>query len=251
MSEKQERRKVYDFDAMGDEVDRPIGIINSKEYEMYPSMNEMGPQRIAQVSRLDTRLKAAKEDENLEEMLSVLSDIIPLIFVDTISDEEVSEISLNKLRHIYESFGSRLRGRGSGAAEGDGSDQGEGNRTRLEDIDWGMLAARCQRFYGAGDPAVWLRMPLGHLAFFVAEIPGLRAEESLTRVMELRIAFAPAGEGGDEIRMVESGWREKARRDERIFALEDTPKMTKEEYDAMLRLTGVKRREWVVDEDNG
>ena len=111
-----------------------------------------------------------------------------------------------------------------------------------------MLAARCQRFYMAGEPTAWLRMPLTHLAFFVAEIEPLKAEESLRRVKEMRVAFAPAGEGGDGARMIYREWEEKAQREDRILRVEQ-PKMTKAEYEAMLRMTGVARREWVVEDD--
>ena len=110
-----------------------------------------------------------------------------------------------------------------------------------------MLAAKCQRFYQAGEPTVWLTMPLVRLAFFVQEIEGLKAEESLRRVNEIRIANAPGGEGGDGARILEGEWREQARRDGRMIR-EEVPKMTKQEYDAMLRMTGVARREWVIDD---
>ena len=92
-------------------------------------------------------------------------------------------------------------------------------------------------------------MPLARLAFFVQEIEGLKAEESLRRVNEIRIANAPGGEGGDSARILEGDWLEQARRDDRINQAEQ-PKMTKAEYDSMLRMTGVARREWVIN-DNG
>lgn len=111
-----------------------------------------------------------------------------------------------------------------------------------------MLAARCQRFYQSGEPTVWLRMPLLHLAFFVAEIAGLQAEESLRRVQELRVAFAPPGEEGDGLRLVERAWRTRARRDERIREPPPQRKISRSEYDAMLAMAGIVRREWVVDE---
>ena len=108
-----------------------------------------------------------------------------------------------------------------------------------------MLAARCQRFYMAGEPTVWLRMPLTHLAFFSAEIEPLKAEDSIRRVAEWKVAFAPAGEDGYSAQLIYRDWQEKVDREDRI-AREEQPKMTKEEYDAMLRMTGVARREWVI-----
>ena len=110
-----------------------------------------------------------------------------------------------------------------------------------------MLAARCQRFYRAGEPTRWLRMPLIHLAFFVAEIGGLKAEESLRRVQEIRIALAPSGENGDSHRQAEREWADQARRAERE-APQEKPKMTRAEYDAMLAMGGVARREWVIND---
>ena len=112
-----------------------------------------------------------------------------------------------------------------------------------------MLAARCQRFYKAGEPTIWLQMPLTYLAFFVAEIEPLKAEESLRRIKEIRIAHAPAGEDGDSAREIEREWGEQASRADREPPRE-RPKMTKAEYDATLAMVGVNRREWVV-EDSG
>lgn len=89
-------------------------------------------------------------------------------------------------------------------------------------------------------------MPLERLAVFVAEIPGLQAEESLRRVDEIRVAHAPAGEHGERARAVERKWREKARRAERLIKTAEKRRMSKEEYDAMLSMAGVARREWVV-----
>ena len=90
-------------------------------------------------------------------------------------------------------------------------------------------------------------MPLQHLAFFTADIAGLQAEESLRRVNELRIAFAPAGEDGDTLRLAERHWTEQARRAERAEQPADTPKLTKAEYDATLRFVGVYRKEWILE----
>ncbi len=91
-------------------------------------------------------------------------------------------------------------------------------------------------------------MPLVRLAFFVQEIEGLKAEESLRRVNEIRIANAPGGEGGDSARILEAEWREHARRDDRINQAEQ-PKMTRQEYDALLKMAGVARREWVIKDE--
>ena len=88
-------------------------------------------------------------------------------------------------------------------------------------------------------------MPLQHLAFFTADIAGLQAEESLRRVNELRIAFAPAGEDGDTLRLAERQWTEQARRAER--AEQPASKLTKAEYDATLKFVGVYRKEWILD----
>ena len=111
-----------------------------------------------------------------------------------------------------------------------------------------MLAARCQHFYKAGEPMAWLRMPLVHLAFFAAEIAGLQAEESLRRIKELRIAFAPAGEDGDSHRLAERQWAEQARRADREPPQEQ-PKISKAEYDAQLAMVGIARREWIISEE--
>ena len=119
-----------------------------------------------------------------------------------------------------------------------------------------MVAARCQRFYGAGDPTVWFKIPLGHLAFFVSEIEGLQAEESLRRVKETRIAFASKGEGGDSARQAEQEWAEKARRADREPP-QERPKMTKAEYDATLAMVGCQSQgmggggQWVVTPKGG
>ena len=110
-----------------------------------------------------------------------------------------------------------------------------------------MLAARCQRFYKAGEPTAWLHMPLVQLAFFAAEIAGLQAEESLRRVKELRIAFAPAGDDGDSHRLAERQWTEQARRADRDEQPPDKPKITKAEYDATLSIAGLSRKEWIVN----
>ena len=90
-------------------------------------------------------------------------------------------------------------------------------------------------------------MPLIHLAFFVAEIGGLQAEESLRRVQEIRIALAPSGDKGDSHRQAEREWADKARRADRE-AQQERPKMTREEYDAALAMVGVARREWVIND---
>lgn len=110
-----------------------------------------------------------------------------------------------------------------------------------------MIATRCQRFYTAADPTHWLRMPLQHLAFFTADIAGLQAEESLRRVKELRIAFAPADEDGDSHHLAEREWTEQARRAERDEQSHVKPKLTKAEYDATLRFIGVYRKEWLSE----
>ena len=110
-----------------------------------------------------------------------------------------------------------------------------------------MIATRCQRFYTAADPTHWLRMPLQHLAFFAADIAGLQAEESIRRVNELRVAFAPAGEDGDALRMAERHWTEQARRAERAEQQPDAPKLTKAEYDATLQIVGIERKEWLTN----
>ena len=109
-----------------------------------------------------------------------------------------------------------------------------------------MLAARCQRFYQAGEPTAWLHMPLVQLAFFAAEIAGLQAEESLRRIQELRIAFAPAGDDGDSHRLAERQWTEQARRADRDEPQEQ-PKITKAQYDTQLAMVGLSRKEWVMD----
>lgn len=88
-------------------------------------------------------------------------------------------------------------------------------------------------------------MPLDRLAFFVAEIGPLKAEESLRRIKEIRIANAPAGEHGEQARLLEREWADQAQRLDRELP-QEKPKMTKEEYDAMLGMAGVSRREWVI-----
>ena len=90
-------------------------------------------------------------------------------------------------------------------------------------------------------------MPLERLAFFVEEIDGLKAEESLRRVQEIRVAHATSGEKGDRARAVEREWSELARRADRELP-QEKPKMTKAEYDALLGMVGVNRREWVIDD---
>ena len=48
---------------------------------------------------------------------------------------------------------------------GDGSNEGK-SRGDIRDIDWGMLAARCQRFYMAGEPTVWVANAVDAPGFF-------------------------------------------------------------------------------------
>ena len=80
-------------------------------------------------------------------------------------------------------------------------------------------------------------MPLEKLAFFLAEIGPLRAEESLRRVNELRVA--QAGQDDKQLQLMVIGWENEANRKDRIIQ-EEMPKMTKAEYYASLRATGVK-----------
>ena len=80
-------------------------------------------------------------------------------------------------------------------------------------------------------------MPLEKLAFFLAEIGPLRAEESLRRVNELRVA--QAGQDDKQLQLMVIGWENEAARKDRIIQ-EEMPKMTKAEYYSGLRATGVK-----------
>lgn len=58
---------------------------------------------------------------------------------------------------------------------GDGSEDAEEG----ED-DWGVIAARLQRFYHAGDPAAWLTsVPVGVVEAYARAMPRLKADEAL------------------------------------------------------------------------
>ena len=88
---------------------------------------------------------------------------------------------------------------------------------------------------------------VGTPRFFCGEIDGLKAEESLRRVQEIRVAHATSGKQGDGARAVEREWGELARRADRELP-QEKPKMTKAEYDTMLGIAGVYRREWVIND---
>lgn len=84
----------------------------------------------------------------------------------------------------------------------------------------------------------WHTMPLEKLAFFLAEIEPLQAEESLRRINELRLAQADKKD--TQAAMVMTSLENKAQRVGRIIE-EERPKPSKQEYYAMLARSGIKR----------
>ena len=207
MSEKKRppRRKIYSFDDMPT-VDRDGFDLFGTIYE-FAGPTDIGGEGMADILRLQERipeihaeLDAADDDDKKarlsQELIYSIMQATQLIFVKEIPEDVLSRISVAQHDFIYTSFtaastsAGRRSGGGGGGAGGAGQKSGD-----IRDIDWGMLAARCQRFYMAGEPTVWLRMPLTHLAFFSAEVEPLKAEESLRRVHEIRIAWARRREG--------------------------------------------------------
>ena len=81
-------------------------------------------------------------------------------------------------------------------------------------------------------------MPLEKLAFFIAEIEPLRAEESLRRINEIRLAQADKKD--NKAKMLMHSWENQAQRADRIIESE-RPKPSKQEYFAMLRAAGIRR----------
>ena len=66
--------------------------------------------------------------------------------------------------------------------------EGSGDSGQVQKpVEWHELVPRLQRFYGAADPLVWLRMPHGVLADFAAQMSAIAAQESLRRVSEVAV----------------------------------------------------------------
>lgn len=80
-------------------------------------------------------------------------------------------------------------------------------------------------------------MPLDRLAVFLSEIEPLEAQEKLSALNVLRLS--QAGKDDNQARMVLIGWENQAKR---IATIEQTEekKMSKSEYFAMLKATGVR-----------
>ena len=84
----------------------------------------------------------------------------------------------------------------------------------------------------------WLTMPLDKLAFFIAEIEPLEAQESLRRVNELRIAQADSKDNKAKMTLIT--WENQASRLGKVEQPEER-KPSRAEYFAMLGAAGIKR----------
>lgn len=104
-------------------------------------------------------------------------------------------------------------------------------------MDWGIIAAQCQRFYMAADPRIWWQMSLQELGVFSGEIEPLQAAEKLDALSVARLAQADPKDS--KTRLLIQSWENAAKRLGKVEQPKER-KPTKQEYFAMLRATGVK-----------
>ena len=100
-------------------------------------------------------------------------------------------------------------------------------------MNWAEVLPTLQRFYRAGDPGAWLKLPLNLLNAFLAYIPVLQARESLRRVTEFQVGGGLLDRRAAE--RVIDGWEQKAG-----FGDEDEGALpiSKGEYAARMRMLG-------------
>lgn len=96
--------------------------------------------------------------------------------------------------------------------------------------------ARCQRFYMAGDPDIWFRMPLPRLTLFQSEIEPLEAQERIDMLNVFRMSQADTKDG--QVKLTIQGWENQAKRIGKVEQPEEV-KPSKAEYYARLGRMGL------------